>query len=448
MPTYFFILGRNPELSLAELHALLPVKYALRAFSREAAIVECAELEVETLMRRLGGTIKMGEILQACHFDQASGASARRNLTPLLLEVVGSLDCARDDEKRKKLFLGLSAYALNNTAKLPSVRELRNLGIEIKRALQTPSSSPPSQGGEKRSVRLVTSKEIALSSVIVKKEKLLTRGAEIVLFYGAKIESLISNLSARGGSASGGQYPIVGKTLAVQEFEEASARDFGRPAREMKVGLLPLQLAKIMINLARAPLDATILDPFCGFGTVLMEASQMGYTNLIGTDLEQKMVDATRKNLEWLQAKFTVNSSQSTAKLITAPVEQLSKHLPPRSVDAIVTEPYLGPTRETRDSRFEIRDLVDLYINAFREFAKILKPNARVVFIMPSFKSGATLTKTSAHVLPEIKKLRFQPIPLLPNNLITQSLNNSVSITYSRPDQRVLREIFVFEYKK
>ena len=450
---YFFILGRNPELSLAELRAVLPAGYRVLACSREALIVECTELEVERLMKRLGGTIKIGEILTPplCHSEsRLGGTKDLARMRGHAAEILQSLRSFRMTENcDRKFFLGLSAYALDDKAKLPTVRQLRELGMEFKRELQA-------QG---RSVRLVTSKDIALSSVIVKKEKLLTQGAEIVLLYGASKPS--------NQSLTPNPYTLtpqfIGRTLAVQEFEQASARDYGRPARGMKVGMLPIQLAKIMINLARVPLRRgsssgspeveppyipTILDPFCGFGTILSEALLMGYTHLIGSDLEQKMVNASKQNLRWVQTEFPISNFQFP-KFFQSPVEKISAHIPAQSVDAIVTEPYLGPTRGIKNEELKIKnELTNLYVNSFREFSKILKPGGRVVFIMPAFRSRDGLIKTSATVLPKIKNLGFTPIPLLPQNSKFYILHSAFSITYSRPDQRVLREIFVLEFKK
>ncbi|MDP3793200.1 MAG: hypothetical protein Q8R07_00410, partial [Candidatus Uhrbacteria bacterium] len=142
------------------------------------------------------------------------------------------------------------------------------------------------------------------------------------------------------------------------------------------------------------------------------------------------------------------SAESENVKLLATPVEELSKHLSPHSVDAIITEPYMGPTRDPAQLNILLSELSTLYIAAFREFAKILKPGGRVVFILPAFKVSTKLTKTSERVLPEIKKLGFQPIRLLPSNLPNPyTLTPSPSILYSRPDQKVLREIFVFEFK-
>ncbi len=402
---YFFVLGRNRELSLAELYATLPKAWKPLILAPQILVAQCSELPIPELMSKLGGTIKIGRLVAHCKPPFTSSA------------LISQLS---QHTKEKKLFLGLSAYQADNSATLPTVRELRQLGMQTKRELEE-------QGYR---VRLVTSQEIALSSVIVKQEKLLRQGVELVLLYG-KNEILL------------------GKTLAVQEFSAASARDFGRPQREMRVGMLPIQLAKILINLARVSKGGVVLDSFCGLGTVLAEAALMGYQNLIGTDIEPAMVEATRKNLDWLFSNSRELENKPSVQLLASPVEKLSTKLPPRSVDAIVTEPYLGPTRGIGNYESGImNELTKLYTDAFREFTKILKPGGRVVFILPAFRHGTQLIKTSTNILPQIKKLGFNPIQLLPQNLSTPyTLPTTYSIIYSRPDQKVLREIFMFEYQ-
>src|SRR3989338_5165651 len=480
---HFFILGRNPELSLAELHAVLPSGWKPVAVSHEVLMAECAEFDVQEIMKRLGGTVKMGKIIShnpsqppsprfAGEAGLISDATVRsptetsdlrggKPLEPPLRvrggggsyeDVLAALSALHLHDR--KIFFGLSAYALDEKTRLPNVRQLRELGIEVKRALQ--------ESGHK--VRLVTSREVALSSVIVKKEKLLTQGAEIVLFYGTPNTNQSSTSYILRTN-------FIGRTLAVQEFEEASIRDFGRPARSMRVGMLPIQLAKILINLARAPRTATLLDPFCGLGTILTEATLMGYKNLIGSYIDPHMIDATRRNLEWLRQfpplkvrpaspakrgeggeeglRDAHNLPQPSLTLREGAVEELSKHLTPRSVDAIITEPYMGPTRGIRNYELGImNELTKLYVSAFYEFAKILKSGGKVVFIFPAFNNAGQITKTSAQVLPQIKKLGFTPPPLLLQNISTSYLlPTTYSITYSRPDQRVLREIFVFTFQ-
>ena len=128
---------------------------------------------------------------------------------------------------------------------------------------------------------------------------------------------------------------MIGITRSVQPFDEFSRRDYGRPNRDPRSGMLPPKLAQIMINLSRTQKTATLLDPFCGSGTIIQEALLMGYTQVIGSDISQSAVENTKTNLAWLKLK--------AQQLIVSNVAALAKHVPAQSIDAVVTEPYLGP---------------------------------------------------------------------------------------------------------
>jgi tRNA G10 N-methylase Trm11 len=411
-PLYFFILGRNPSLSLAELNTLLPQNWEPVACSSEILIVNCPTFNLESLIKRLGGTIKIGKIVQS---NLPLDVNQQINfLTELILKEIPPIP--------KKMSFGVSIYSLSQKtiSNLAKIKERERLGLKIKRLLQK----------EGYKIRFVTSKSKSLSSVIVKKEKLLPpQGIELALFYGEK------NV-------------YLGQTLAVQEFEEASKRDFGRPFREMKTGLLPLQLAKIMINLASQPLSATLLDPFCGFGTILSEALLMGYTSLIGADLNPQMISATQKNIEWLKKHFPLPNFH--LQLFPSDVSQLSQKLPLQSIDAIITEPYLGPVKIKNLPMDKLKQIANqlttLYQKAFQEFKKILKPEGRIVFIFPVFQNRQHVLKLSSLALPFIKELGFKPQELIPEKLLGFNLNLSSSFLYSRPGQTVGREIFVFSF--
>lgn len=74
MHKYFFVLGRNYGLSKIEIQTLLnklnsEPKIILE--SKEVLIIETAEtLDAESLLKTLGGTIKIGEILDNFSTDE------------------------------------------------------------------------------------------------------------------------------------------------------------------------------------------------------------------------------------------------------------------------------------------------------------------------------------------------------------------------------------------
>lgn len=402
---YFFILGRNPTLSIAEIFSKINERIRTNFFriSNEFLILETKnEINIKELQEELGGTIKIGKIL----------TQIEKNLEEINLNLF-----LNELPKNKKVFFGFSLYQSNKSSIKDLRFKIKDLALTIKRKLKENGISS----------RWVISKERTLSSVIVKKNKLLNQGAEFnFLVEKNKI--------------------YLGKTLTCQEFEEYEKIDFNRPARKIEKGMIPLKLAKIMINLAMIEKDKTILDPFCGSGTILQEAILMSYKKIIGTDVSQEAIENTQKNLNWLFENLKLNSSKLKIEVKKTDVRNLSQKISPNSIEAIITEPYLGPIKISNFKFKLLNELSNLYLSAFQEFKKVLKKDGRVVIIFPIFK-----IKNKLHFLPileELKKTGWQiinPIPkiLLNNPVIKITERNS--IIYSRPDQKILREIFIFK---
>jgi len=423
---YFFILGRNPTLSIAEIASQVNIgqNANIRGLSNDVLILETKEkLDAPSWQKRLGGTIKIGTILTKVDVD---------------LEQIDSNIFLKEFARNKKIFFGFSLYRFNNKFKIEKLKpKIKSLALKIKYELRKRGISS----------RWVISREMFLSSVIVQKNKLLNAGAEFIFLFSEKEIWL-------------------GKTLTCQEFEEYEFYDFGRPKRKIEKGMMPPKLAKIMINVAQVPENGTILDPFCGSGTVIQEAARLGYQHIIGTDINREAIENTQKNIEWLlknpQSRI-LNPKQiqnSKIKIFQTDVRNLSQKILPNSINAVVTEPYLGPLR-VRNSKIEIRNIIDeliiLYLTAFGEFKKLLKKDGRVVIVFPVFKYHAPNRRESRYsylserILNEIRKIGFEVINPIPEDLRKNpviKLTDRGSIIYSRPNQNVLREIFIFTCKQ
>ena len=55
--------------------------------------------------------------------------------------------------------------------------------------------------------------------------------------------------------------------------------------------------ARFLVNLSRVPAGERLLDPFCGFGSILLEAYDIG-SKPIGIDIKKKALEGTIKNFE------------------------------------------------------------------------------------------------------------------------------------------------------
>ncbi|MFH1789641.1 MAG: DNA methyltransferase [bacterium] len=401
---YWFALGREKLLSAAEISAffklskatVLEIKEKNIFFSRieNDLLFKQGILKLETAkkidahewMSKLGGTIKIAEqINQEMKRDEIENVIAQE-----LMEVKG------------KIVFGISCYG--SVAR--NARDAGRLALNVKKILK--------QKG--RSVRVVPNKESALSSSVVANNHLTEKGGEFLI-------ALIGS----------NRYSLA-KTICVQPFVQFSKRDYGRPMRDDFSGMIPPKLAMMMINLAGIK-DGTILDPFCGSGTIISEAILLGYSDLLASDLSLKAVDDCKENINWIVNNYPVNSAKYSVKQVD--VKKASVEYGANSVDAIITEPYLGRPLKGNESKERLeaqtRELGTLYLSAFREFKKILCKNGVVVIIIPRFKFSNDWVRIS--IGEKIKELGFKAEPLLDNHEF---------LLYHRPNQRVAREIWKF----
>lgn len=382
---YIFILGKTPRLAKAEITSFLKRKKINHQLGEQGDNFLIIEINkgpnCQNILKQLGGTVKIGQLI-----------ISRKQPNFFKKEIfIKNLPPTSD-----KALFGFSCYGLSQKRN----KQLKKLAMDIKKEMKNFG----------RNCRLVTAKTDALSSVVVTKNKLVERGADFLIVQGK-------------------QKIYLGKTLAVQNFADYSHRDYGRPARDIRSGTMPPKLAQMMINLAEAPEEEIILDPFCGSGTILGESLLMGYQNIIGADLSKKAIKGSEKNLRWLAKNYQLIMDNLQLRLLDA--RRLSSVIKPRSIGAIITEPYLGPPLKGNESEQKlkkiIKELSPLYLKVFQEFKKVLKPRSRVVIVFPVLKYKNQFLKLSLGK--KIKALGFK----------LQS-----SYIYSRPGQKVLREIFVF----
>lgn len=384
-------MGRESLIAASEIDAVLSLKkydYSLPILKAE--LPPAGDFESKKIINRLGGTIKIAKELA----NNVTERELEKTIIDNLKTVPG------------KINFGISIYSFNEDAGA-NLKLAEDFGKKIKKILKEDGLS----------VRYVENKEAVLSSVTVTKNNLTGRGREFLI------------QKNQDGSFS------LAQTEAVQPFEQFSARDFGRPGRDDLSGMLPPKLAMILINLAQTPRDSMLLDPFCGSGTILSEALLLEYKNLIGSDNSQKAVDDTKINIDWVAKQF--HQEVPSNKIFKSEVLELSKKLLASSIDAIVTEPYLGKPLRGQETKHELlsqaNQLKDLYLRAFQQFYKILKPDGKVVFIIPRFKH--TNEWITIDCKNEIEKIGFKALPFFEDQL---------RLVYARPNQRVAREIWRF----
>ncbi len=383
--THFFILGNHPALSLAELFARLPIS-DFEYIAPDILLAKIDEpVEAGRFITSIGGLIKMGRIvgpLPAHHEPILEQSFAVLNEAP----------------KSGKFNFGFSVYG-------PVPFDQKRFGLQLKTLLKA----------EGVSCRLVTSNDKTLSSVVVEQNKLNTSGRELVFIPGKKKLWL-------------------GVTEAVQPFKDLSSRDYGRPARDDRSGMLPPKLAQVMLNLCGAGEHDLIIDPFCGSGTILTEAMIMGFKKLAGSDNSPKALEDSRANIEWTAEHY---AATRLPELSLSDAAQLSRQYKKGSAAAIVTETYLGPQRGAIDIVKVSREMGPFYAQVLDEIAKVLKPGGRAVVALPAF------IENGQPALLNVQARGLKPVEFFPRTLNVQGVTRRSSFLYGRSGQRVWREIMV-----
>ncbi len=390
---HFAVFGTHPRLSLAEFYAVSAPQTPRPTLVGPTAIVEAASWNGAHLMQQLGGTVKLGDILEEC-------ATAELNAE----RIADLIDRTPRDER---IVFGLTVYGGTPAAK----RALQKLPLEVKRELKTRG----------KSARWVTSEnDEPLTPAAVAKLHLTTDGYDIVV--------VIS-----------GDRAFIGLTTDVQDADAWSLRDFGRPVRDDENGMLPPKLARIMVNLARVPDRGALLDPFCGSGTVLMEAALATRADhLIGSDIESKQIADAKQNQDWLITQGILRADdEQRFSLFTTDVRSISRHVS-TPINAVVTEGYLGPPLRGNESASALarnaEDITALWRDALTSLAPTLAPHARLVCIWPAMKT--TNGTARVDLTSDLARLGYT----LSNPLNGWDDSND-PLLYARPNQRVMRRI-------
>src|SRR3989344_3016864 len=214
---YIFVLGRDQELSKLEIESVLEnkgINYKVSDEGKGNIVIDCEKLK-PSIIDEFGGIIKIAEVI--------SNSSRIDHIEDNLSKV------EIYNGKSNKIEYYIDSFSTNLLSFVEDYLKDYFRSIKLK-ALYRKSADP---------------------SKLINKE-ILKNGVELVIFKG-----------------------YIGKTIAITNPKEFKTRDLARPKVDyMKV--ISIRLAKILINISKAKDSDTLLDPFCGSGTILQEALLKG----------------------------------------------------------------------------------------------------------------------------------------------------------------------------
>ena len=193
-------------------------------------------------------------------------------------------------------------------------------------------------------------------------------GAALVERYGAAVDLTGFDCNVRVDLF--GSTCVVGSQVTRSPLSDRRMRPFSP-----RTSLRP-NVAFALVHLARLRADGgPLLDPFCGSGTILREASRcFPGMELSGSDYSGKVVEGAANNLEALIASGRLRLCRCDARRM---VEEYGSN----RFQGIVTNPPYG-VRQGRGM-----DFVGFYRRFLQQAAEVLLPGGRLVMI--AWKRGA-----------------------------------------------------------
>jgi tRNA G10 N-methylase Trm11 len=428
MLTQVFISGKNWMLSLAELTAYFQAhnnKFEIQYFSREFFAVNLERSLGTSEMADLGGTIKIGNPKTTLPTELVKEAFLKKNkqAQKQIAETIVASGIAAGMKPDKVLF-GVSLYFTDNAFSPMSGRMQRFVGSAIKDVLKA-------QGKKADFMGFSSERKLAqLSHVEVLKKNLVENQAE-VLFCIGKTDTWVAT------------------TVAVHNPFEFQKRDIQKPNQRV-IFAMPPRLARMMVNLSACTEGKTLLDPFCGVGTILQEAL-LEKAAVVGLDKNAWCVKAAEENLEWLEQEYELENADF--RVIQGDVEEIAARVGVDSVDCIVSEPDLGPAlREVPTGPYAqkiIEKLEPMFSGYIEEAYRTLKPGGRLVLVTPYIKTRSNEAVTMP-INQEAERVGFKRVyaftfSMFPKKVDVGRLVHSASLIEMDERHKIGREIHILQ---
>jgi SAM-dependent methyltransferase len=170
-------------------------------------------------------------------------------------------------------------------------------------------------------------------------------------------------------------------TAWVPDSTSMRERGMQKPMPHSDISMSP-RLARVLLNLSGLKKGQTVLDPFCGSGTILAEAF-IHSMRCLGLDAKTNRVRDARENLGGLVGSV----KDKGYDIRVGDARELSRVLRRSKVGAVVTEPLLLPKIKARPKASTATDLInqagEVYGDALASMAEVLQPGGRIVMVVP-----------------------------------------------------------------
>ena len=167
------------------------------------------------------------------------------------------------------------------------------------------------------------------------------------------------------------------------------------------------RLARSMVNIS-CPNGGKFLDPFCGTGGILLEASQVGL-DVYGSDADSRMVEGSVENLKWSLENQNMSGIAEVRHCSATNLSESWSDITP--FDGFAFDPPYGLNSWKSDDGFQLLQ------DTLSSCAEVATENAKLTALLPLPPAAISL------------------------NLLGEDINNPISFTFGKQWNEVVRKI-------
>jgi len=183
--------------------------------------------------------------------------------------------------------------------------------------------------------------------------------------------------------------------------------DIRKSRDEIKLGhpaVFPCQLVSRLINCFSWGNGLYVLDPFCGSGSTLVAASQMGHVG-IGFEINRQYIDLAKQRLSianiWQSNEL---SAGGKTKIYEDDARNILKYIPENTIDMVITSPpYWNILSQKRTA--DLKNIRD-YGDTTNDLAKISSYQDFLSQLSDVFKQVFAVMKPRAYCIVVVMDLR------------------------------------------
>jgi 23S rRNA G2445 N2-methylase RlmL len=194
-------------------------------------------------------------------------------------------------------------------------------------------------------------------------------GGAISEYYAPNITPKMKDYDVCIRSDVVGNWVVLGTQLNVEDMSKDRHFLKFRNAVTIKTNL-----AYDMVRLGDIKDGDFVVDPFCGSGTLLLEALEVYQKRIFcfGLDVSRRSADGARDNA------VTEGYGSDVCNFVCADVRAIRRHVKDEQVDAMITNMPWG----VRTGDKNVKDLRTMYETFLRTSWYVLKPGARLVMLV------------------------------------------------------------------